>query len=182
MCLLDDCKGCKISKASDDPGPRHAEPIGGAIKLGGWVLNHYGGPEGFLGWMALQPYYHRMEYSELSSPEEVGELGGHLQWVSSSLEEYWKDTFPDDRLERVYVIYMFESAFDWPPSEYHLHLHLIARPRSLGRLLRSKPAASIDAWQMAGLTGGDDFPHEYVRNRENVEALMGWLQNRRANQ
>ena len=50
------CKGCELSKGNGDP------PGGIIVKLdGGWILNHYGGSEGFLGWLALQPSCHRME-------------------------------------------------------------------------------------------------------------------------
>ena len=56
----DSCNGCKISRGLE---PLH----GGFIELdGNWILNHYAGWEGFLGWMAMQPRFHRMGLGELT--------------------------------------------------------------------------------------------------------------------
>jgi hypothetical protein len=73
-----DCKGCKRSKGCDPV-------VGGIIQLeGDWILNHYGGDEGFFGWMALQPRYHRKELTELST-YEARALGENIQRIENSV-------------------------------------------------------------------------------------------------
>ena len=47
---------------------------------GDWILNHYGGEEGFLGWMALQPRYHREEINQLEV-DELEALGGNIKKI-----------------------------------------------------------------------------------------------------
>ena len=43
---------------------------GGIIELDrDWTLNHYGGSEGFLGWVVLQPKYHRLDFADLTHQE-----------------------------------------------------------------------------------------------------------------
>jgi len=95
------CEGCKLSQG-------HGEPPGGIIVEldGDWILNHYGDPEGFLGWMILQPRQHRMDLDKLTS-EETNALGGNIQRVDKALHDYWHEEFPDDPYERTYVVYFF---------------------------------------------------------------------------
>ena len=55
----DNCKGCARSQETD-----------AIVELpGDWIVNHYAGEEGFLGWLALQPRYHRMAISDLTDDE-----------------------------------------------------------------------------------------------------------------
>jgi len=94
------CKGCQLSQEQIWP------EIGGKIieLEGDWVLNHYGGSEGFLGWMALQPRYHRTEFTELAT-DEAQALGENIQIINRGLRGYWQENFSDDPIEQTYITY-----------------------------------------------------------------------------
>jgi diadenosine tetraphosphate (Ap4A) HIT family hydrolase len=182
----DNCKGCRISQKCEDV-------LGGiVIELNGdWTLNHYGGPEGYLGWLALQPRYHRNRLTDLSASETAA-LGGNIQDIDRALSHYWEKTFKNDPIKRVYVVYFYESVFDKPdPTPYHLHIHLIPRTQSMDTLLRkckwtdSEQAfysSTIVAWNIHKITEHDDFPTEYIchgneeRDERKVQQLMTDLQ------
>ena len=52
------CEGCKLAREG--------------IQLpGGWALNHYGGGEGYLGWLAIAPVAHRMTLASLTDVEAI---------------------------------------------------------------------------------------------------------------
>ena len=170
-----DCDGCNRSQGKDNVR-------GGVVELkGDWTLNHYGGQEGFLGWMALQPRYHKMTIADLES-DELSSLGDNIKKIDEALGSYWKICF-NDRLERVYVLYFFESFYDRPiPTKFHLHIHLIPRPKSFDPLLReysklnSGEKSSINVWGIPKLTKYKDlFPEKYLQNEENVKKLMDYL-------
>jgi diadenosine tetraphosphate (Ap4A) HIT family hydrolase len=175
----DGCKGCIRSQDRDNVP-------GGIIEMPGhWVLNHYAGLEGFLGWMALQPKYHRMTFAQLTD-EELKTLGSNLRTIDTLLTEYWQENFKNDPVERVYVVYFFESVFDEPSSKFHLHIHLIPRFMSLDPLLREYPQrrtdpgypSTINAWTMPFITSREQFPRQYRTEQANVKALMRWLRSR----
>ena len=95
------------------------------------------------------------------------------------LRHYWEIRFPSDRLERVCIVYFFESVFDEPPTDYHLHLHLIPRTR---KMVGSKHPSDAAAWNILKLTKSKEFPNEYqTKDRGNnlyeaeVVALMTCL-------
>jgi len=167
------CKGCELSEGNGDP------PGSIIVKLdGGWILNHYGGPEGFLGWLALQPKRHLMELAQLNE-EETSHLGRNIQRVDMALRHYWAVHFPNDQLERVYSVYFFESVYDEPPTKYHLHLHLIPRTR---KMVGKKHPSDIAAWKIRELVKSRGFPKGYqTKDRgndmyeEEVVALMTCL-------
>jgi len=160
-------------------------PYGLVIKLPrGWLLNHYGGKEGFLGWLALQPREHREQLCELNEYEQEG-LGKHIQSIEATLRDYWKTEFRDDGFERMYVFYF---------SEYskHLHFHLISRTRELGKLAlcskvcsefkESVASAGAIAWNIPFATKCEDFPDEYKiapkgQYDKRVGKLMDHLKN-----
>lgn len=152
---------------------------------GSWVLNHYAGEEGFLGWMALQPKCHRISFAELTD-EELQALGGNLRTIDNLLTQYWQETFKNDPIKRVYVVYFFESVFDTPPSQFHMHIHLIPRFVSLEPLLREYPKrrteaeypSTINAWTIPLITSRETFPRQYRPEQANVKALMRWLRAR----
>jgi diadenosine tetraphosphate (Ap4A) HIT family hydrolase len=168
-----DCKGCQLSRGDIKPD------VGGEIinLEGDWTLNHYGGSEGFLGWMALQPRYHRIELSELSG-DEVQALGGNIQKIDLALRQYWALKFEDDLIERVYVVYFAESTVN-PGATWHQHIHLIPRPRSLGQLLRGySKDKSVEAWRTPKLRPCEkNFPKRYLVGKgcPNERALMTYL-------
>ena len=112
--------------------------------------------------MALAPRYHRMELSELES-EEATALGGNIQNIDMALRNYWANKFPEDPIKRVYVIYFFES------TGFHLHFHLIPRPKSFSCAFSTgKPA-----WDTPKLTRcWDEFPEQY-RIRTQQKAMEG---------
>ena len=180
------CKGCDISDLATgkkNPADMCDRPIGDAIYLKDrWALNHYQGKEGFFGWMTMQPLRHCMDFTKLNKPE-VRALGGHLKWVSKGLEDYFRDRSKElkeeeDPVERVYISYLFESVFDWPPTKFHLHLHLIPRFQSFGSLLRKTPRSSIDAYQIATLTKRAEFPDRYLMSKKRITDLMKWFERR----
>ena len=168
------CAGCDISQGVHvDVNQR-----GGIVELdGNWILNHYGGSEGFLGWMALQPRFHRMELADLT-PEEAAALGSNIQKVEAALRQYWLKNFPSDPIQRMYVVYFFESIFDPKPDKYHLHLHLIPRTVRLGRLLRRYSCdGSIHAWSVSQIVilNAGDIPDEYKNKNHEKPVLMTYL-------
>ena len=154
------CEGCKISRG-------HKIPQGGVVTLPGrWLLNQYEGPEGFLGWLALQPKVHRMSLDKLSELE-LCSLGPNLQAVDRALSKYAIQEFRD-ALERLYIVYFFESAGVEP---FHLHIHLIPRYASIEYRLR--------AWQIPVATKSATFPDCYRRSNSTfsvkVDKLMSFL-------
>jgi hypothetical protein len=168
------CDGCIRSQGKDTVQ-------GGIVELkGDWILNHISGEGGFLGWVILQPRYHRMGLADLES-DELSFLGENIQKIDIALESYWNEYFENDSLERVYVTYFFESAYDKPnPEKFHLHIHLIPRPISFDKLLRecvpnSNNKSYINAWKIYTLPKYKNFPPEYVKTKENVTNLMEYL-------
>jgi diadenosine tetraphosphate (Ap4A) HIT family hydrolase len=171
----DGCRGCDISRERE-------KVVGGIVRLDGkWILNHYQQEDqGFLGWLALQPKYHRMEWEELTR-RELKTLGPNITRVKQALREYWQKHFSADCVKRVYVTYLFESPFDEPPGEYHLHIHLIPRFAKLDSLLRepTKAGSRINAWKLYKLREEheNEFPEEYGWDGQRIEALMKELRN-----
>ncbi len=140
----DSCKGCDISREIE-------KKPGGIIDLeGDWILNHYAGDEGFLGWMALQPRFHRMKFTDFTD-DEAKALGKNIQNINTALCEYWSIHFPEDPVEKLYVVCFHES------EEYHIHIHLIPRTKELGG---EDPTAYM-AWKTFKRTEKEPFPQEY---------------------
>lgn len=153
------CHGCDFSQGM--------RAIGSNVNLpGSWSLNHYGGPEGYLGWLALQPFWHRMAFSELTD-EELRHLGPNISAVERVLSEYWKQVF-NDPIERLYVVYFFEGC-----GPYHVHVHLIPRFASL--------EPRLHAWEAPRATTSATFPQQYRREvsdfHNQVCCLMEHLRN-----
>jgi hypothetical protein len=170
------CTGCDISRGI-------VTKVGGLLTLpGDWTANQYGGGEGFLGWLALQPRFHRMEFSDLSCVEAAA-LGPNIKALDRALRAYWDRQFVGDPVLRVYVVYFFESAFEDPkPSEsYHLHIHIIPRFRSLEPALQAGQVQSKwpDGWRISTLAPTGQIPEAYNRQVPNWEeratALMDYL-------
>lgn len=149
-CLDPSCNSCKFSQGK--------QTIGGNVRLsGGWSLNHYSGTEGYLGWLALQPYCHRMSFQELNE-EELSHLGPNIHAVERVLSDYWQAIFHDP-IERLYVIYFFEGG-----GKYHIHMHLIPRFESLESRLR--------AWDTPRATSSATFPAQYRRDASDFHAQV----------
>lgn len=166
------CKGCQLSCQR-----RHPDRKWKAIALGdNWILSHYGGSEAFLGWMALQPRYHREDLAHLQE-EEAKELGIYIRRIDKALRAYWSHWFGDDNIERVYVVYFNEGAFNPDPERWHLHFHLIPRTERLGKdeFGQGYPSKNA-AWKTAKLTCNPWFPEEYripkVGAEERVNELL----------
>ena len=174
----ENCYGCKVSRGKGGVNER-----GGTIELpGGWILNHYGLEEGFLGYLALQTKKHRESFVELLTNEAVA-LGGNIKDVHMALSDYWSQHFPEDPLERIYVVYFSEHLI-------HLHFHLIPRPKSFGKLRLCSKVYSKNseiekesyeawAWKVYLASKCEDFPHRYrtknEENKEEVLKLIGYL-------
>ena len=174
--LNDGCEGCKISSGQRDT-------IGKlSISLSGnWVLNHYNDyQQGFLGWLILQPYYHRMEWSDLTT-EEAMTLGTNICKIDNTLRRYWEINFKDDTIKRLYVTYFHEGIFDMPKQNpYHLHIHLIPRTKKIGLLLQEEAdgITMVNAWRIYESTEKPNFPTEYRIRRfdgERAYHLMTFL-------
>lgn len=177
-----ECTGCNISLGLD----AEVDKRGGIIDLGNkWSLNHYGGQDGFLGWMILQSRFHRMDLADLTT-DEAASMGKNIQSINDALRHYWSITFPNDPIQRVYVAYFHESVFgnipsSQPSQEWHLHIHLIPRTFRLGQLLRRySDNGSIRAWsipEIIKLSEGE-VPMEYKKTNENMSALVKYLRDR----
>jgi hypothetical protein len=123
-----------------------------------------------------------MTISELDHGE-LSTLGPNIHRLDNLLTRYWQERFSDDPLHRIHLVYFFESPFDHPPTRFHLHLHLIPRTSSLGRLLREYPNRNIaagsphglNAWRTPTLTASELFPAHYRRTESNSNVLMTWL-------
>jgi len=163
----DSCRGCDIAQGK-------YRPVGGAFPVSQhWILNQYWGGEGFLGWLALQPKEHRMQLEELST-QEAGEMGTAIQRVKKGLKACWKEMWPEDRFDRLYVTYFFESVFGNKPNEYHPHIHLIPRTKKMRALISKE--GNINCWEIYNISRMDGFPEEYLRYEERVERLMSALE------
>jgi diadenosine tetraphosphate (Ap4A) HIT family hydrolase len=152
------CDGCKTSKGQGD-----VRKWGGVIKLNGnWILNHYRGEEGFLGWLALQPRYHREELTQLEA-DELEALGGNIKKIDEALGEYWSKHFKGDEIERVYAVYF---------SEYskHLHFHLIPRTKETKRFLYT--CGSIIPWDVPKISSCPCFPPKYRTEKGESEEVL----------
>jgi diadenosine tetraphosphate (Ap4A) HIT family hydrolase len=157
----ENCKSCLLLNPTKPEEGRKE----GIIKLDKfWSLNHYNGPEGFLGWLALSPIAHRDELSDLST-EETTSLGVHIRNVELALREYWSTpSFKKDPLLKIYVIYFFES------KDFHLHFHLIPRTERFSHAFSTRKPA----WDTPKLTTcWSEFPEQYrIRCREKA---MMWI-------
>lgn len=167
------CISCKIAR--DEEGPKG----GPVIRLRGkWTLNQYGGSEGFLGWLTLQPLKHGYRWKDFQE-DTINHLGGHLKNIQTYLQEYWTSTFPEDKIERVYVA-CFAECFekDKPSDSPHLHLHIMPRTKNMGELRRCD-GSEYFAWNICQIFAHQKFPKQYVingaRDNENVEDLMNYL-------
>ena len=162
------CEGCKILEPE-------SEPTGGVIELGPhWLVNQYGGSEGYLGWLALQPREHCMELEELTE-DAARDMGKAIKVIKSALKDYWGNNFKDDRFDRLYVTYFFDSVFDNNPTKYHLHIHLIPRTKKMRSLI--SPEGRINCWEIYKISKMAGFPEEYFRYEKRVEHLMDELRN-----
>jgi diadenosine tetraphosphate (Ap4A) HIT family hydrolase len=118
------CEGCQ--KAID---PGRSVPLKGGSSLG-----HYGGEEGFFGWLALQTIEHRYTLRDLSQGE-ADALGVVLRDLERGIYNYWQSR--DRPVDRVYVMYFLESQLE-PEHKWHLHFHLVPRFKSLDPSMRDK--------------------------------------------
>jgi diadenosine tetraphosphate (Ap4A) HIT family hydrolase len=110
------------------------------------------------------------------SPEEASEMGTAILKVKKGLKDYWKEEWPEDRFDRLYVTYFFESVFGNKPNEYHLHIHLILRTKKMRALISKQ--GNINCWEIYKISSMDGFPEEYLRYEERVEKLMKALRER----
>jgi diadenosine tetraphosphate (Ap4A) HIT family hydrolase len=158
--------GCKLSQGLEKPD------VGGAVITlpGNWILNHYSGSEGFLGWLALQPGKHRTHLKDLEE-DESKLLGKNIRDIEKALRAYWVEKFNKDPIERIYVACFSEYSDD------HLHFHLIPRTNKLGDLLKCN--CSINCWNIYKIHENSHFPQEYVikpkQCNKNVNILMDCL-------
>jgi diadenosine tetraphosphate (Ap4A) HIT family hydrolase len=133
------CKGCTTA----------ANPLRSVPLPGGWTVNHYGGNEGFFGWLALQPRRHADAVSDLT-PSEAGALGPNLALVEHGVYRFWCTR--GHKVARVYAMSFLEGQLETHTAErWHLHIHVVPRFVALhGRMWDGKKK-TIDAYQIAKL-------------------------------
>jgi len=168
------CNGCEIVKMTD-LGKDFIPKGSTIIKMqGGWILNHSSEPQkNYLGHLILQPTRHVMDIDKLYD-EEASALGTNLRNVIRALKEYWKQAFKWDELQRVYVVYFWESEFTEKPSKWHMHIHLFPRTKAM---VGGHPPTEVAAWQMPELTEKAYFPSKYRIRIDNMKALFDYLAN-----
>jgi diadenosine tetraphosphate (Ap4A) HIT family hydrolase len=156
------CDGCDFARGKNVTG-------GNVVLPGSWSVNHYAGPEGFLGWLALQPCRHVETFAQLNSGE-LANFGPNISKIETALKDFWETTFGDP-IEHLYVIYFLEGG------SKHMHVHLIPRFKSLEPRLR--------AWDIPRATMSATFPDKYRRDsagfHSNVCCIMEYLKSNVAN-
>jgi diadenosine tetraphosphate (Ap4A) HIT family hydrolase len=142
------CHGCEIA------GDQSAS----VLLPSGWSANQYNGDGKYLGWLALQPIRHVMEFAHLNV-QELRSLGPNIHCLERALRNYFAE-----RLVRLYIVYFFE----YPGEGYHLHLHLIPRLNSFGIL-------GWEAWR--AVKDGRISTKYLIKNRDDpkVARLMNHL-------
>ena len=133
------CQGCKLA----------INPAKSVCLPGGWSVNHYGGSEGFFGWLALQTAKHRCTLRDLVRTE-VEALGPNLRRLESGIYKYWENR--GRPVSRVYVMYFLEGQLE-AGHDWHFHVHVVPRFERLKRPM-GKPHKpdEIDAYQIAKLS------------------------------
>jgi len=141
------CKSCGIYHGRE-------RPPGGFVKLGEhWFVNHYMGPEGFFGWLALSPVKHFNNIFEIDKNNEeiLKDLGTQFKKLCEALRDYWKTTKyfkkDKDKIKKIYLALLAESINDKNDHDdielykklkgkkelekWHLHFHVIPRYKNL---------------------------------------------------
>ena len=150
---------------------------------GGWVLNHCGGENTYLGYLILQTKCHRVDFGDLS-PEEAKSLGMNIKRINDSIRKYWESIYPEDQVELVHVAYLNETPYirrhiylsNRPQlsRESHVHIHLLTRTRKMGEALGY--CAEKIGWHL--LDNVSRFPPNYLNIEEDdtpVVDLMDYL-------
>jgi len=146
---------------------------------GGWVLNHCGGGNTYLGYLILQTKCHRVDFSDLSAKEATS-LGMNIQRINWSLRQYWSAIYGNDSIERVYVAYLNETPFIKRLSGQklleasHVHMHLLTRTKRVGEALNYD--GQEFAWHLVENIG--KLPRDYINVSDNdirVINLMNYL-------
>lgn len=171
------CNSCKLSRGQD---PKNRIIIN---LQGDWILNHYNGSEGFLGWLALQPRYHYMGIAELGD-DETNTIGNNFANIIKCLKNYKEGVFSNHEIERVYVIFFGEGCFDRPkPSCYHMHFHIIPRLKCFDDFLREYDSlnnSSINAWNIYKLSSLEIFRKKFKefigRPEDEIRRLMMYME------
>ena len=133
------------------------------------MVNHYGGSEGFLGWLALSPRRHVLSLGALTDTEAKA-LGISITRIELALTAYWPLAF-GEALARVYVVHFFEGAALGDREPWHLHFHIIPRPVSFH--------SEWWAWNVPSASKSTEFPTVYSKTNEDFErcsqALLDYL-------
>ena len=118
-----------------------------------------------------------MGLSELTDVE-LRSLGPNLKALDCALTQYWHLQYPEDPVQRVYVVYFFESEFRKPQEKepYHLHIHVIPRFRSLDtseRLRKTENEVSwVDGWITPTISPKNCVPEPYQRQSAEWETRV----------
>jgi len=163
------CDGC--AKAHDS---------GQSLRLaGGWSVGHYGGGEGFLGWLALQTVEHRLGLTDLTL-DEAARLGPILHGLEKGVYNYWQSR--DRPIGRVYVMYFLEGLLEKKRTNgrWHLHFHIVPRFEELKPSMSGKKdvlgdtISGVDAYLIAKLRANRrEFQLPSDLDRKTVEMAYG---------
>jgi len=149
---------------------------------GGWVLNHYGGSDTYLGRLVLETYSHIEDWESLNQYTHLKYLGGNLQTICKCLRRYWeKHTEYLDKIEQFNIAYLNESPFKNGyttgkelTDRLHIHFHILPRTRRMRESLCDPE--HILGWHLIDCISC--FPEEYqLQNRNYLRAkrLMEYL-------
>lgn len=173
-------KKCICCKIANGCGEGYQEI---AVELeGGWVLNHFGGGETYLGQLVLGTKCHRPDWGDISL-KEATTLGINIQRINHSLRQYWIHNYPEDPIELVHVAYLNESPYINGFSgvelleQLHVHIHLLTRTRKIGKALGY--CKDKIGWHLVDKDCVDKFPPEYKVsdiNDKKVFCLMHSLE------
>jgi diadenosine tetraphosphate (Ap4A) HIT family hydrolase len=112
-------------------------------------VNHYGGSEGFFGWLALQTVQHRCNLGDLRESEAKA-LGPNLRRLENGIYDFWKTL--GCQVDRVYVMYFLEGQLERKSGhEWHLHIHLVPRFHLVKPLMVKPNKREVDAYRIATL-------------------------------
>lgn len=133
------CEGCTIA----------ANPYRSIDLPGGWTVNHYGGKEGFFGWLAVQPKRHCDTIRHLW-PHEAAALGPNLMLLERGTYRHWASR--GYTVSRVYVMYFLEGQLETPSCKTaHLHFHVVPRFDVLAGAMWDEKERTLDAYRIAKL-------------------------------
>lgn len=149
---------------------------------GGWVLNHYGGSDTYLGRLVLQTQCHYTKWEELQN-RELKYLGKNIQLINICLRKFWEKAYPKDCIEQIYATYFNEAPYkkgligDKLNEELHVHIHLLPRTKEMREAMCCSDKLG---WHLVDCIScfPDDYKltdKNYIKAKELMEYLKSCL-------